>query len=245
MSLDLERQALRALENRAAKIRGVLDSKLAAAAAHEADVKALADKSLHLEKVQKVLMHLMEKRSRNDLGSLDSLVTYGLKTVFPDQDVSMKSVMVDSGKKIYIDMTTYDGGEPAARDQHGSASVIESFLLRVLCLLKTGGPRLLLLDEMFGAVETDRINNVGRLLESLAKKLKIDMLLVTHNPGVSDATMFRATLAGGNRLVLHQEGGHKLHVQEPAAEAAPVLVGGVAAAAAAPKKTRKKKVETP
>lgn len=160
-----------------------------------------------LEKSHKVLLKMMENMSKKDLSSMDSLVTYGLQNVFAERQLSFVSTMVDTGKKIYIDMVTMDGEVPAAKDQYGSASVVESFLLRLLCLLKTNGPRLMLLDETFGAVEADRVASVGRLLDSLARKLGIDLLLVTHNPGVSDATMFRAVLSPGKRLTLRCESG--------------------------------------
>lgn len=220
----------KALGSKVAYLAGVRSSRKAAEASTRKEVTDLNEELLLLEKAQKVLMHLMDKMTKKDLSSMDDLVTYGLQTVFPDREVSMRSEMVDTGKKIYIDMRTLDGGAPVSKDQMGSASVVESFLLRVLCLLKTKGPKLMLLDETFGAVETDRVGHVGRLLDGLAKSLKLDMLLVTHQPGVADATMFRATLGEGKRLHLQQVGGH---VAE-APESMPVEV-------VAPKKTKKAK----
>ena len=227
------RDAFQVLSRRVDRLDGVVSTRRSQEAATREDVVKLGLKVGKLEKVQKVLMLLLDRMTRKDLSSMDDLVTFGLKTVFPDRELSMKSDMVDTGKRIYIDMTTMDAGQPASKDQMGSASVIESFLIRLLCLLKTNGPKLLLLDETFGAVEQDRINAVGGLLEEMAARLGIDLLLITHNPGVSDSAIYRASLKAGNELHIQKIGGSTTAQVE-----IPVLEG------AAPKKTMPAKKAT-
>ena len=160
-----------------------------------------------LEKVRVVLSHLLESTSKKDLNGMDNLVTYGLKSVYPEKGLEFKSEIVDSGKKVYIDMDTYRSGLKASKDNKGSVTVVESLLIRILSLLKKGSAKFLLADEPFAAVGSAHINNVGTLLEELARKLEMDILLVTHNPGVSDSCMFRASLHEDNQLKLSKVGG--------------------------------------
>jgi ABC-type lipoprotein export system ATPase subunit len=44
---------------------------------------------------------------------------------------------------------------------------------------------ILLLDETFAAVGAENIEDTSSLLSEMAKKLGLDILLVTHNPGVN------------------------------------------------------------
>ena len=207
VSFDEIRARHRALERKHSFVDGRVSMRSEAIAKLEGRVSELSEKTLLLDKVQKVLMMLMDKMTVGDLSKMDAMVTYGLNTVFPDRDISMKSTMIDTGKKLYIDMRTIDAGKVAAKDQHGSASVIESFLLKVYCLLKTGGPRLLILDEPFGSVEAERIISVGNLLNEMASKLGVDILLVTHNGGSNEATLLRATLNDRRELIIKRSGG--------------------------------------
>lgn len=226
---------IRALENKVNFHAGALQTRqklvndyTLALANHKAEVELL-------DKVKTVLSHLLENTSKKDLRGMDNLVTYGLKSVYPEKNLEFRSEIVDSGKKVYVDMDTYRNGNKASKDAKGSITVIESLLIRILSILKKGGARFILADEPFSAIGNDHISNVGVLLEELAKKLGMDILLVTHNPGVSDSCMFRATLQEGDSLKLSKIGGSDKagSVEE---EAKPVSVDSVEEADLVPKK---------
>jgi hypothetical protein len=192
------------VRSRFLEIKGRRDSDLRRLESLSSEIDSI-DEGIHTKnKALATLAHIMDKKVAKDMAEMDQLVTYGLKTVFPDRDIAFRSYIKDTGKSLSIELSTLDNGEEIDDDAKGSVSVVESFILRVLCILKLKKPRVLLLDETFAAVGKEYINNVGALVSELAKKLKIDVLLVTHNPGVSDANVFRASLVNGE-LVLKEE----------------------------------------
>ena len=205
--LDELLTAVSGLDRKSVYLSGLLDTRKTAVAGLEAKLmEAKANQAL-LDKVKAVLSHLLESTSHKDLKGMDSLVTYGLNTVYPEKNLSFQTEIIDTGKKISVEMSTLRSGAKASKDQHGSVSVLESLIIRILSILKMNGARFLIADEPFAAIGADHINNVGTLLEELSKKLNMDILLVTHNPGVSDACMFRATLGSGDQLKLSKVGG--------------------------------------
>jgi ABC-type uncharacterized transport system ATPase subunit len=151
-------------------------------------VQDLEKKDILLIKTEKALKYLIDKLVKEDLNKLDSLVTYGLNVVFPDKNLSFKSSIVERGSKIRIDLQTIYNAEVVSPDSTSSVSVIESLLVRIICIIKMKRAKLLLLDETFDAVDFEYIENVGKLMDHLAKKLKLDVLLVTHNFGLFDKT---------------------------------------------------------
>jgi hypothetical protein len=139
-----------------------------------------------LDKTEKALKFLVDKLAKKDLSRLDKLVTYGINVVFPDRDISFKSEIVEFGKKMRIDLKTIYNNNEVDPDSMGSVSVIESFLLRVLCIAKLKKAPILLLDETFAAVHNSCVENVSQLISEISSKLKIDILLITHNTGFSE-----------------------------------------------------------
>jgi hypothetical protein len=151
-------------------------------------VRDLEKKELLLIKTEKALKYLIDKLVKEDLSKMDMLITYGLNTVFPDKNLSFKSDIEERGSKIKINLQTIYNGETVDPSSRSSVSVIESLLLRMICIIKMKKARLLLMDETFDAVDSEYIENVGKLMDHLSKKLKLDALLVTHNLGFSDRT---------------------------------------------------------
>jgi len=182
------------LERRVSSFDGSYREKERSLLSLRADVKDLTKEEAILIKVQKTITHLMDSLVEKDMSKMDNLINYGINLVFPDRNIKFKSELRDTGKKFFIDLKTLENGNELTADSYGSVSVIQSFLLRLLCLLKMNRGRLLILDESFAAVGDKYINNVGNLISELADKLKIDILLVTHNPGVVDSTVFKAAL---------------------------------------------------
>jgi hypothetical protein len=156
-------------------------------------LKKLEKRELLLVKTEKALKFLIDKLVKEDLNKMDMLVTYGLNTVFPDKNLVFKSSIEERGSKIKINLQTIYNGEVVDPSSTSSVTVIESLLLRMICIIKMKKARLLLMDETFDAVDSEYIENVGKLMDHLSKKLKLDALLVTHSLGFSDrqANAFR------------------------------------------------------
>jgi len=128
-----------------------------------------------------VLKHLLDIMVKDEVERMAGLITYGLKTIFEDQDLTFVPAITKKSGKIHIELKTNNGGiEGGYRAFGGSVAVIESFLLRVLCILKKRYSRLMILDETFAAVGEEYIANTGKLVSELSKKIGLDVLLVTH-----------------------------------------------------------------
>jgi chromosome segregation ATPase len=167
-------------------LQGVYQDKLSQKEKLENEVSSLREEKDILDKTEKVIKFLMDKLVQKDLSKMDALISYGLKTVYSDRDIVFKSEIVEYGKKIWIDLQTISDGKKVDPQSQSSVHVIESFLLRLLCIIKLGKAKLLLLDETFAAVDPGYIENFSQLIVQLCNKLGMDILLVTHNMGFID-----------------------------------------------------------
>lgn len=137
-----------------------------------------------LTKTSLVLKHLLDILVKDEINRMAGLVTYGLKTVFKDQNLIFVPVMTKKNEKIHIELKTKNKGVVCGFGSFGgSVAVIESILLRILCILKKKYARLILLDEAFDAVSEDYQAATSALISELSKKLGLDVLLVTHQKG--------------------------------------------------------------
>jgi len=141
-----------------------------------------------LTKASTVLKHLLDLMVKDEIEKMAGLITYGLKTIFDDQNLTFLPVITKKNEKMHIDLRTKrDEIEGFCLDSFGgSVAVIESFLLRVLCMLKLNMARLMLLDETFAPVSKEYISNTSKMVSELSKKLGMDVLLVTHQDGFMD-----------------------------------------------------------
>ena len=138
-----------------------------------------------LTKTGLVLKQLLDTLVKDEINKMSGLVTYGLKTIFDDQNLSFHPVISKKNDKVNIELKTANNGvEGEYGSFGGSVAVIESFLLRLICMLKLNLARFILLDETFASVGATYIPNTSKLISELSKKLGLDVLLVTHQPEV-------------------------------------------------------------
>jgi len=169
------------LQRRADKVDGFYRSLKTRESDLSTEIATTKEEIEVLTKASAVLKHLLDIMVKDEISRMATLVTYGLKTVFDDQDLTFVPVITKKNERMHIDLKTSNHGLEGDYDSYGgSVAVIESFLLRILCMLKKNLARFMLLDETFAAVGSEYINNTGKLLSELSKKLGIDILLVTH-----------------------------------------------------------------
>ena len=169
------------LKTRYDKLEGFYEALKARKASLEAEVALLKGETDLLSKASVVLKHLLDVMVKDEINRMAGLMTYGLKTVFDDQRLTFVPVMSKKAEKVYIELNTRNGDvEGGFGSFGGSVAVIESFLLRVLCMLKMGLARFMVLDETFASVGAEYISSTSRLIGELSKKLGMDVLLVTH-----------------------------------------------------------------
>ena len=79
--------------------------------------------------------------------------------------------------------------EGAATDACGGAvSTVQSVLLRIVVLNRRGLRPLLLLDESLAAVAEHYVPRVGKFLALLSDRMGLDVLAVSHNPALVEAS---------------------------------------------------------
>jgi len=136
-----------------------------------------------LSKAGEVLKSLLEDMAKENLNSIDKVVTEGLRQVFHDQtDITFKSELVDKSNQLQISFKTEQGqSEGKSLDSFGaSVTVVQSLLLRILVILKMGLAPVLLLDESLAQVSDEYVEPLGKLIRKLCRDLGLTILFVTH-----------------------------------------------------------------
>jgi DNA repair exonuclease SbcCD ATPase subunit len=171
------------LQTRVDKIDGFYQALKSREQDLQAEIKSTKEEIDLLTKTGLVLKHLLDVLVKDEVNRMSGLVTYGLKTIFEDQNLSFNPVLGKKNDKVYIELKTANNGvEGEFGSFGGSVAVIESFLLRIICMLKLNLSRFMLLDETFASVGAEYIQNTSKLIGELSKKLGLDVLLVTHQP---------------------------------------------------------------
>lgn len=175
------------VKGRVQYLNGIYKSRQDQYRAVDQEVNELKEDKEILDKTEKVLKHLVDKLVQNDLRKMDKLITYGLNTVYPGKDLRFESQVDEYRGKVRIPLKTIYNGEEVGSSSRSSVTVVESFLLRILCVIKLKKAPLLLMDETFPAVDSGYMENVSKLIAQLCEKLKLDVLAVTHNQGLSES----------------------------------------------------------
>ena len=185
-------QRVRALSDAGLKLstrRDTLEADLVRVEREAADL----DQSIALLiKVSELFRVLMDQLVKDQVKSIEAVVTDGLQTIFFDQKLYFEAEVCTRYNKVAIDFMMRQGDGPLAiRDKPmegfgGGPVSVASLLLRVLTLIRLGRRPLLFLDETLSAVSDEYIDPTGRFLKRLAESAKIDILLVTHKQGFLD-----------------------------------------------------------
>lgn len=150
----------------------------------EAETTDLANEIDLLGKVETVLQLVSAKVLGQSSNTIDQLVTAGLRTVFPDQNLAFKTHVDKFRGKTSIRFELYEDGQtaPLTESYGGGVLVVIGVLLRVTTIMLLKQRRLLLLDESLSHLSAQYVPNASKLLRKLADELKFDILMVTHQP---------------------------------------------------------------
>jgi ABC-type iron transport system FetAB ATPase subunit len=147
-----------------------------------------------LSQVEELLRALMDALVLKQVRAIESMVTEGLQSIFHDQDLHFEAEVSPKYNKISIDFFIRRGakdsplairGKPLDSFGGGPTSV-SSLLLRVLALMSLKRFPLLLLDETLAAVSEEYTDKTGQFLRTLATKLDVPLLMITHKPAYLD-----------------------------------------------------------
>jgi hypothetical protein len=154
----------------------------------KAEVVSLVADSEDLTKVIELIRHLMDQMIDTQVKAVERIGTEGLRTVFPDLNLSLEADVGLKYNKIAVDFFFRRGdkehpsshrGHPLGSFGGGPASLV-SLVLRILAVKKLNLAPFLLLDESLGAVSDEYIDYTSQFIRALSKELGFDILLVTH-----------------------------------------------------------------
>lgn len=149
----------------------------------ETEMEENRDKALVLAQVEELFKFLLDKHVNKYAESFSQVVTEGLQAIFVDQDLEFEIVVSQKNGKVWVDFETLQDGVrgPALRSFGGGVSSVESLLLRLLVLLKTGLAKYLILDESLAALSEHYVEAAGSFIRKMAEELDVNVLLITHN----------------------------------------------------------------
>lgn len=157
------------------------------------EVSALETKLVLLDKTTEGFRHLIDLEIKSSLSAVEQLLTGAMREVFDDQDLSVKANVEVLRGKVSIDLITCQKTgeftvEGSAEDSFGGSLLsLQSLLLRIILIHKRKLRPFLVLDESFSAFDNNYVHNFGLFLDSLCKKVGLDILLITHPPALFEA----------------------------------------------------------
>lgn len=185
------------LAQRVASNRRELDSALGEARAVlsrgkelENEILRLTTENETLEQVAVLLNSLGEERQAQAQGTIETLVTEGLQTIF-DDSLTFHIVSTQKAKTSGIEfvvrsaLSTTAVETPVMEARGGGLSATIGFLLRTVVMLLSASERrenLLVLDETFAHVSAEYLESLGQFLRQIVDRSGIQILLVTHQP---------------------------------------------------------------
>jgi ABC-type dipeptide/oligopeptide/nickel transport system ATPase subunit len=147
-----------------------------------------------LDRVGVVFRNLLDQELTAGVQSLQQLQSEGLKAVFPDQEISVRSEVEVLRGKVSVTLVTSQrnlNGElvegEALEGFGGAVSTVQSVLLRLALIFRRGLRPLMVLDETLPAFDDKYVVNMGSFLKTLCRRMAVDILLITHNQELVEA----------------------------------------------------------
>jgi len=183
------------LRSQADRLTGARDVAVDRVLETKGAIKKLEDESELLDLVQGVIRTLIDAEVTAGVAPVERLLTEGLRAVFADQKLSVESEVNINRGKVSVDLITVherpDGTviRGVSNDAFGGAvATVQSVLLRIIVMRRRGLRSFMLLDETLPAFDSTYVHNMGEFLQLVCERLNIDILLVTHNPALVDAS---------------------------------------------------------
>lgn len=187
--------ALDALFSDSLRVESLRDAAIKRLSTVEDQIIELEAEEAILNRVADLFRHLIDQEVIENAKTAQDLLTEGLRAVFDDLDLSVRSEVDIQRGKVSVDLVTVqqqaDGTttEGAPTDAYGgSVATVQSVLLRIVVLSRRGLRPILLLDESLGAVAEHYVPRVGHFLSLLSERMGLDVLAVSHNPVLVEAS---------------------------------------------------------
>lgn len=186
---------LKQLRDQAGLVRGRLDQVRNTLAGARSDVTRLSNEAELLDHVSETLRQFVDAEITDGVKAVEALQTEGLRAVFSDQDIRVRADVEVLRGKVNVSLVTVqrkaDGTEVEGETLDGfggSVSTIQSILLRLAIIFRRGLRPVLFLDETLPAFDDKYVHSMAAFLKMLCKRLGVDILLVTHNTALIEAS---------------------------------------------------------
>jgi hypothetical protein len=161
----------------------------------KAAISTLENEEHLCQLVAELFRQLIDAEVNAGVQAVETLLTEGLSAVFSDQQISVRSEVGVNRGKVSVDLITTqkqpDGtiSEGSTIDAFGGAvTTVQSVLLRLIVVMRRGLRPVLLLDEALPAFDANYVDAMGKFLRLLCERMNVDILLVTHNPALVEAS---------------------------------------------------------
>lgn len=148
--------------------------------------------TLVIKKAIDLIQRLINIEVEESVELIKQLETDAMQSVFPDQKLSVETLVKIDRNKIAVDILTLHDKEgkiiqgKATELFGGAVATVQSLILRIITIKQNGLRPILLLDETLPALDERYVHNMAALLKTLSELMQVDILLVTHNPIFSD-----------------------------------------------------------
>jgi hypothetical protein len=177
-------EAFENLKRQIDKQAGKLDELRSRKQELEAEINSLVDEQVLLQETHEVLKLLLDKMSHENVGQIEGLVTFGLKSIFGHVYEDIRFFFKKSVKRDllhYEPMLSVDGVEASLDDSFGGGMLcVISFILRLIVVTNLGLYPLIVGDEIFAGVSEEFQKPCSEFLRTMAERMGCDFLLVTH-----------------------------------------------------------------
>jgi len=176
-------ETYRELEDKLLQLETLRDQQIKRKNDLEKEIDNLSNDVVILDKVSSLFKHLLDVLLDEKKQEIQKLVTYGLKSVFTEQNLKFHINIEPKYNTIHTTFKTEQVGitEGDVLESFGGGVVnIESFLLRIITLFQTKLSPFMFMDEVFSHLSEDYVDNCSKLLKNLCDELGITLFLITH-----------------------------------------------------------------
>lgn len=152
------------------------------------ELAALQEKYNTLNKSQALIRQVIQTLVDKELKPVSEFVTYSLRKVFYDLDLTFSIQRKDTPKGFTYDFYLKNGLFEAEMDDNFGGSVFEliAFVLRLITIRKKKRQHVIVLDEYFKGIGVKYRANLIELLGVLCSTCDFDILLITHDMAFSE-----------------------------------------------------------
>lgn len=174
-------------------------------------MRTLTEEVELLDMVAELYRRMVDSEINSAVKALENLQSEGMKAVFPDQDIKVRTEVDVVRGKVAVGLVTSqrkDNGDliegQSLEGFGGAVATLQSVLLRLALIFKRGMRPVLFLDETLPAFSTQYVQDVASFLKVLCKRLGVDILLSTHNDYLVETAdvAYRVQAAKGHSVVV-------------------------------------------